>query len=63
MMLWCHGGGFEPPLTASHIHGGSVQSVETPSYAADGHMGAPFHCYTCAGGGQILENWGKAGPK
>jgi len=26
-------------------------------------MGAHFHCYTCAGGGQILENWGKAEPK
>ncbi len=22
-------------------------------------MGAPSYCYTCAGGGQILENWGK----
>ncbi len=29
----------------------------------DGHMGAPFHGYTCAGGGQILKNWGKAEPK
>ncbi len=26
-------------------------------------MGAPLHCYTCAGGGQILENWGKVKPK
>ncbi len=26
-------------------------------------MGAPLHCYTCAGGGKILENWGKAEPK
>ncbi len=26
-------------------------------------MGAPLHWYTCAGGGQILENWGKAKPK
>ncbi len=26
-------------------------------------MGALLHCYTCAGGGQILENWGKAEPK
>ncbi len=25
-------------------------------------MGAPLHCYTCAGGGQILENWGKVEP-
>ncbi len=26
-------------------------------------MGAPLHCFTCAGGGQILENWGKMEPK
>ena len=25
-------------------------------------MGAPLHCYTCAGGGQILGNSGKAEP-
>ena len=22
------------------------------------HMGAPSHCYTCAGGDEFLENWG-----
>jgi hypothetical protein len=26
----------------------------------DGHMGAPSHCYTYAGGGQILDIWGMA---
>ncbi len=26
-------------------------------------MDAPLHCYSCAGGGQILENWGKVKPK
>ncbi len=26
-------------------------------------MGAPLHCYTCAGGGKSLENWGKAEEK
>ncbi len=26
-------------------------------------MGALLHFYTCAGGGQILENWGKVKPK
>ncbi len=27
-------------------------------------MGAPLHCYTCAGGGgQILDYWGKAEPE
>jgi hypothetical protein len=28
-----------------------------------GHIGAPLYCYTYTGGGQILENWGKAEPK
>ena len=23
-------------------------------------VSAPLHCYTCAGGGQMLKNWGKA---
>jgi hypothetical protein len=26
-------------------------------------MGAPLHCYTCAGGGKILKNWVKVEPK
>ncbi len=29
-----------------------------PWYAVDGHMGAPLHCYTSAGGGEFLESWG-----
>ncbi len=61
-VLCCHGRGCKPPLIASHIHIGSIQSVQAPSYAVDGHMGAPLHGYICAGGGQILENWGKAEP-
>ncbi len=63
MMLWRHGWGSKPPLIASHIHIGCIFSIWSPSYAVDGCMGAPLHCYTCAGGGQILENWGKAEPK
>jgi hypothetical protein len=35
---------------------------QAPSYAVDGDMSAPLHRYTCAGGGQILENWGKVKP-
>ena len=62
-VLWCHAWGCKPPLSASHIHIRSLQSVQSPSYAVDGHMNAPLHSYTCAGGGQILENWGKAEPK
>jgi hypothetical protein len=27
MMLWCHGWGWNPPLTASHIHIGCIQSL------------------------------------
>jgi hypothetical protein len=42
------------------IHIGCIKSVLIPSYAVDGHMGAPLHCYTCADGGQILKIWGQA---
>ena len=28
-----------------------------------GNLGAPLHCYTHAGWGQFLENWGKVEPK
>ncbi len=51
---WHHGWCCKP-LTASHIHVGCMQSVWAPSYAVDGHMGAPLHCYTCAVGGWNLE--------
>jgi hypothetical protein len=52
MILRCHGWGFKPPLTASHIHIGCIKSVLTPWDAVDGHMGASL-CRTviCAGGG------------
>ena len=37
----------------------SIESIWVPSYAVDGHMGAPLHTYTISvGGGQILEIWG-----
>jgi len=62
MMLWCHGWDCKQPLTASRIHFGSIESVWEPSYAVDGHMGAPLHCYTCAGDGQIFGNWGEVNP-
>ncbi len=63
MMLWCHDWGCKPLLTASHIHIGCIYNDWAPSYAVDRHMGAPLHCYTCAGGGQILKSWGKVEPK
>jgi hypothetical protein len=40
-----------------------IESVWATSYAVDGHMGAPLHCYTFAGGSWILGNWGKVKPK
>ncbi len=44
MTLWCHGSGCKPPLTASHIHIGCIESDWATSNAVDGHMGA--HHYT-----------------
>jgi hypothetical protein len=41
IMVW----GCEPPLTASHILIGCMQSVLAPWDAVDGHMGTPLHCY------------------
>ena len=40
---------------ASHIHIMYIHSVLAPLYDVDGHMGAPLHCSTCAGGGGFLE--------
>jgi len=52
MMLWSHGWGFKPPLTASHIHIGCIQSVLAPWDAVDRHMGASLcRTITCAAGG------------
>ncbi len=42
IMLWCHGWGCKPSLTASHIHVGCIQSVLAPCNAVDGHMGTPI---------------------
>ncbi len=36
---------YRHPLTASQIHIGCIKSVLAPSYALDGHMGAPLHCH------------------
>ena len=53
MMLRCHGWGCKPPLTASHIHIGCIQSVLAAWDAVDGHMGTHLCCITCAGGGEF----------
>ena len=63
MMLWCHGWGWNPPLTASHIHIGCIQSGLAPWDAVDGHMCAPLHCYARMGGGVFWENWSMAKSK
>ena len=55
MMAWQHCRGKQPSLTASHIHIGCIWSVWAPSYAVDGHMGAPLHSYTSACG-KATEN-------
>ncbi len=50
MVLWFHGWGSKQLQTASYIHIICIQTVFTPWYAADGHMGALLHCYTCVVG-------------
>ena len=52
-ILWCHGWGWEPLLTASHIN---IRNMYTkclaPWCVVGGHMGEPLDCYTlCQGGG------------
>jgi hypothetical protein len=59
MMLWCHGWGCKPPLTASHIHTGCIQSVLAPWDAVDGHiMGTPLCRNTLFRWGWILGKMG-----
>ncbi len=60
-VLWCHGWGCKPPLTASHIYIGSIKSVKAPSYAVDGHMGAPLTVIPVQVGAKIWKigvRWG-----
>jgi hypothetical protein len=40
MILWCHGRGWKPPLTASQIHIECIQSVWAPWDTVYGPMGA-----------------------
>jgi hypothetical protein len=52
-------GGCKPPNSASYIHVACIKSIQAPSFAVDGHVGAPIHPYTCACGAmQISEVWG-----
>ncbi len=46
-MMWiCHGWGWQPPQTASHIHIRHIWSVWAHWYAVHGHMVAALHSYT-----------------
>jgi hypothetical protein len=45
--MWlCHGWGWQPPQTASHIHLRHVQSDWAYWYAIHGHTVSPLHSYT-----------------
>jgi hypothetical protein len=39
-------------LLTSILH---ILKVRAPSYAVDGHVGAPLHPYTCAGGAKFWK--------
>ncbi len=46
-MMWlCHGWGWQPPQTASHIHIRHIQNVWAHWYAVHRHMVAALHSYT-----------------
>ncbi len=46
-MMWlCHGWGWQPPQTASHIHIRHVHSIWAHWYADNRHMVAALHIYT-----------------
>ena len=46
-MMWlCHGWGWQPPQTASHIHIRHIQSAWAHYYAVHGHTVAALHSYS-----------------
>ncbi len=46
-MMWlCHGWGWQPPQTASHIQIRHIQSVWAHWYAVHGHTVSALHSYT-----------------
>ncbi len=45
-MSLCHGWGWQPPQTASHIHNRHIQSVWVHWYAVHRHMVAALHNFT-----------------
>jgi hypothetical protein len=55
-MMWlCHGWGWQPPHTASHIHIRHIQSVWANWYAVHSNMVAALHSYTQP---TLLRFWG-----
>ena len=60
MMLQCHGWGWKPSLTVSHIHIGCIQSVWAPWDAVDGHIWVhPYAFNTLCRWGWILGKMGE----
>ncbi len=64
MMSLCHGWGWQPSQTASHIHIRHIQSISAHWYAVHRHMVVPLHIYTHStwlrfwGTGSLVEsNW------
>jgi hypothetical protein len=46
-MMWlCHGWGWQPPQTASHIHIRHIQTAWAHCYAVHGHTVAALHSYS-----------------
>ncbi len=62
MMWFCHGWGWQPPQTASHIQIRHIQSVCTHWYAVHRHMVAALHSYPPYLA-QILGFWVTCGVK
>jgi hypothetical protein len=57
-MMWlCHGWGWQPTQTASHLHIGHIQSVWAHWYAVHMHMVAALHSYTHPTWARFLGSW------
>ncbi len=63
MMSLCHGWGWQPLQTASHIHLRHIQSVWTHWYAVHGHMAVALNSYTHSTWVRLLWSWVTCGVK
>ncbi len=57
MILLCHGWGWQPPQTASHIHIRDVQSVWAHWYAVHWHMVVALHIHNHCTWLRFLGTW------